>query len=352
MISPADSSPDLMYMQRALNLAIRGFADTGKNPMVGAVIVYEHRIIGEGYHERYGDKHAEINALESVCQADKHLIQGSTMYVTLEPCSHTGKTPPCANRIVKEGIRRVVVGTSDPNPIVTGKGMGYLRANGLLVEISELQEACDKLLIKFKANLDGIPYIQLKWAQSRNGYIGISGKNIWLSNGFTRILTHRDRNMFDGILIGKGTAMTDNPVLDDRYFDFGKPVRILMDSNLELPSSYRLFDGSAPTWIINKIKNDDSGNPRYIQFDSCNLKGMLQLLYRSGITSLIIEGGAKVLQSFAEAGMWHVAMVIRTKKKLEDGLKAPLIQGVMKDRFQLAEDEVLIIENERFTNEN
>lgn len=340
-----DQSFDQTFMQRALDLAVLGFASTGTNPMVGAVLVYNNRIIGEGFHARYGGNHAEVEALASVCSEDKTLIPLSTLYVTLEPCSHTGKTPPCASRIVTEGIRRVVVGCEDPNPKVAGRGLAYLKMHDVTIEMSSLASECTALLRKFRANLAGLPYIQLKWTQSQDGFIGVTGQSIWMSNTYSRILTHQYRSNYDGILIGKNTALADNPLLDARYYSDRKPVRILLDSNLEVPKSYHLYDNNVKTLVFNSRIEHEEGSIKYIRIDTYDIELLLRKIFESGVTSLIVEGGAQVLDSFIQSGFWNESLVIKTPVRLVQGIPAPVVQGVLNDRILIMNDEVLCIVN-------
>lgn len=340
-----DQSQDQIFMQRAIDLAVQGFASTGTNPMVGAVLVYNNRIIGEGFHARYGGNHAEIEALESVCSEDKTLIPLSTLYVTLEPCSHIGKTPPCASKIVSEGIRSVVVGCQDPNPKVAGKGLAYLKMHDVKIEKSSLASECATLLRKFRMNLAGLPYVQLKWAQSQDGFIGISGQNIWMSNTYTRILTHQHRSQYDAILIGKNTALVDNPVLDARYYSDRKPVRILLDRNLEVPKSYHLYDNNTITLVFNSRLDHEEGRIKYIRVDTYDIEVLLRQIFKFGVTSLIVEGGAQVLHSFIKSGFWNESLVIKTSARLVQGIPAPVVQGVLKDRISIMNDELLCIAN-------
>ncbi len=340
-----DRSQESIYMQRALDLAVKGFATTHTNPMVGAVIVYNNRIIGEGYHKLYGSHHAEINAINSVNETDKLLLKDSTLYVTLEPCSHIGKTPPCAHRIVAEGIKKVVVGTIDPNPKVAGNGITYLREHGVQVDMSSMENACISLLDKFNANLNGLPYIQLKWAQSKDGFMGVKGQQMWLSNQYSRIKTHQYRANFDAILVGKNTVIIDNPMLDARYYSDKKPIRIVLDTHLEVPQTHRIYDKTAITWIVNERKQETHENLAFIQADTRDLKSLLNTIYDKGVSSLIVEGGAQILHDFIKAGYWHEAMVIKTPKNLNDGITAPIIQGVLQEKYQLSDDEIIIFKN-------
>lgn len=339
---------DEAFMQRALDLAIRGFATTQINPMVGAVIVFNDRIIGEGFHEKYGEPHAEINALSSVSDVDKPLLPYSTMYVTLEPCSHTGKTPPCALRIVNERIHKVVVGTIDPNPKVAGSGIDYLKKNGVEVVMSTMKASCEAMLRKFKVNLSGLPYIQLKWAQSKDGFMGIDGKQIWLSNAYVRMMTHKYRSRFDGVLIGKNTALMDNPILDARFYSDKKPIRILLDRFQAVPETHHLYDGNVKTWIVNLQVDKMVDNICHIKMDTSDLSLIMKRLFNLGLTSVIIEGGSKVLISFIEAGLWHEAFVINTNKILNEGISAPQVAGKLESSYSLGDNEIFLFHNTNF----
>ncbi|KXK39930.1 MAG: bifunctional diaminohydroxyphosphoribosylaminopyrimidine deaminase/5-amino-6-(5-phosphoribosylamino)uracil reductase RibD [Saprospiraceae bacterium] len=334
-----------IFMQRCIDLAKRGFGTTRTNPMVGAMLVYEGTIIGEGYHQFYGLQHAEINAIESVKDSDKSLIKDSTLYVTLEPCSHFGKTPPCAHRIVTENIRQVVIGSVDPNPKVAGNGIKYLQHHGVSIIQSVLSEDCDALLDKFKANLSGLPYIMLKWAQSVDGLMAVAGKQVWLSNSLTRMLTHRQRSEYDAILIGKNTAIVDDPILDARYFNGAHPIRVVLDSMLSIPHEKKIFSDGHSTVVVNTLKQGKEGHITYLNIGKEDIKEMMKMIFNLGISSIIVEGGAEVLNSFVNAGLWHQAVVIRTRQDLGTGLKAPNVSGKLLANMQLKDDEIMYIKN-------
>ncbi len=338
--------PDTYYMSRCIFLAKKGIRQTASNPMVGAVLVCNGVIIGEGYHQKFGSPHAEVNAINAVADENKHLIPKSTLYVNLEPCSHSGKTPPCAHRIVTEKIPRVVIGCKDPNPLVAGKGINYLIANNVAVDGPIMEKEAQDLIRKFVTNLKGLPYIILKWAQSEDLYLSAKDHQVWLSNKYTQILTHKWRSEIDGIMVGRNTVQIDDPSLDVRQYYGPNPMRILMDTNLKTDPSKKLLSDGKPTIVINSKIEQNDGQTHYIKVDdTSDLNNILKILFGLGITSLLVEGGASLLQSFINQGLWHEARVIRTKTKLGDGIKAPALQGNLLEKMQVADDEILFISN-------
>lgn len=295
---------DYNFMRRALALARGGCGNVSPNPMVGAVIVDSAgRVIGEGYHRRFGGPHAEVNAVRSV--GDRSLLRGSTVYVTLEPCSHYGKTPPCANLLVECGVGRVVVGAGDPNPKVSGRGIAILREHGIEVEEGVLADECNRLNAAFvTAHTLGHPFVTLKWAQSADGFIdAVRGKDdapAAFSTPLTRTLTHRLRSLNDAILVGSGTVLADNPRLDCRLWPAGRaPQPVVLDRRMRVLSTSGVYLMSGQT--------DSENAPMITGSDS--LADLLAGLYRRNITSLLVEGGAMVLRSFIEAGLWDAARV-------------------------------------------
>jgi diaminohydroxyphosphoribosylaminopyrimidine deaminase / 5-amino-6-(5-phosphoribosylamino)uracil reductase len=338
--------PDMKYMRRCIELASKANKKTRTNPKVGSVLVYQDRIIGEGYHMEYGKPHAEINALDSVATPDKQYIPASTLYVSLEPCSHFGKTPPCAHRIVQEGIKNVVIGCPDPNPLVSGNGIAYLKENGVNVHCPfNLQEAED-LIYSFKTHLSEMPFVILKWAQSADNYLSKKGEQTWLSNEYSRILVHKWRSECDGIMIGKNTALIDKPALSVRLYQGDNPVRIIMDSRLSLKTDMSYGYDDLSTWVFNQLLEAKENNVRYIRSENVhNLTEILKTLFKEGIHTLLVEGGAALLRSFIQAGVWHEARIIRTKTKLGDGVSAPLLQGSLIRKMPLLDDEILCIKN-------
>ncbi|MBO7470317.1 MAG: bifunctional diaminohydroxyphosphoribosylaminopyrimidine deaminase/5-amino-6-(5-phosphoribosylamino)uracil reductase RibD [Bacteroidaceae bacterium] len=296
---------DINYMHRCIQLAKCGEAGAPPNPMVGAVIVCDGRIIGEGFHRRCGGPHAEVNAINSV--QDKHLLSRSTIYVSLEPCAHYGKTPPCADLIIKSGIPRVVIGCTDPFAKVNGLGIKKLQDAGCEVEVGVLEEACRELNRRFFTfHQEHRPWITLKWAQSKDGYI--NGK---FSNALTQTLVHRLRARSGAILVGTRTALIDDPTLTTRYWSGPNPLRLTIDRHNILPPTLHIKDGSTPTYIYHEE----------------SIGEILQDLYARGIQSLLVEGGAKLLQSFIDKGLWDEARIETAPFCLDEGVAAPILKN-------------------------
>lgn len=335
-------------MQRCLDLAGLAGRNVKSNPQVGAVLVYNHQIIGEGYHEIYGEAHAEVNAIENVPVRLRHLIPLSTLYVSLEPCSHHGKTPPCCERIWTEGIKHVVVGCKDPNPMVSGNGIDFLRSRNIRVETDVLASDAKEQINRFEANLSGLPYITLKWAQSKNLFISESGTQTWLSHPYTSILTHKWRSVHDAVLIGSHTATTDNPGLDVRHFYGDNPLRIVMGKNPDVFNDLKIWCDESKTWILNEQESRVINNKRRVKVpDLTDLNHILTLLYKEGVRSILVEGGSGILKSFIKTGLWHEARIIRTQKTISsDGIQAPLVHGRLLKKMNVMGDEILFIKNE------
>ncbi len=333
-------------MRRCIYLAQSAGIKVKTNPRVGALIVFDGKIIGEGYHSECGKAHAEVNAFENVKPADRYKIPESTLYVTLEPCSHFGKTPPCAHRIVSEGIKNIVIGCKDPNPIVCGNGINYLITNGVQVIYSELKEECEDLIKQFKVNLIKRPYIILKWAQSADNFISKENEQIWLSNEYSRILAHKWRTECDGIMVGMNTAKTDQPLLNARFFNGPSPLRIIMDSELKASKYYLDTASKSKGIVFNQLENNTVGNIKFLKvINTKDLHSITNLIFDQGISVLLVEGGAKLIKSFISSGLWDEARIIKTKIKLNNGIDAPVLSGQLKKKIVLAEDEVYIIEN-------
>jgi diaminohydroxyphosphoribosylaminopyrimidine deaminase/5-amino-6-(5-phosphoribosylamino)uracil reductase len=334
------------YMERCFELAALGGKDTKSNPNVGSVIVFDGQIIGEGYHRYYGGPHAEVEAFQSVSKSNLHKIKDATWYVSLEPCSHFGKTPPCAHKIVAEGCRKVVIGCLDPNPIVRGNGVKYLKDHGVEVISPFCESKANQLISKFKANLEKKPYIILKWAQSKDNYISKLGEQTWLTSQATGMLTHKWRTEVDGILIGKSTALIDNPSLTSRHYLGQNPLRIILDTHLSLPVDLNIYRDDFPTWTVTQstVQNDDK-KEQLVVSDVWHLNEILDLIYKKGIFSIIVEGGAQVLKSFIDQNLWHEARIIKTKVLLKEGISAPNVDGKLLDRIQIGDDDVYYIEN-------
>lgn len=314
-------------MMRCLQLAVKAGRKAAPNPMVGAVLVYEGRIIGEGYHEQYGGPHAEVNCFDAVADSDRRFIPDATLFVSLEPCAHYGKTPPCSLRILKEGVKRVVVASRDPFESVNGKGIEQLRAAGVCVELGVLSEAAAWVNRRFMTLYTlGRPFIILKWAQTNSGYFAPEdGSRLQISNAFTRRLNQQWRSKESAIMVGTRTALADNPRLLDDHAD--GPLRIVLDRTLKIPGDYQLLDGSAPTWIINELRSGAENDVEYIQesFDASLLDRLMCRLTAISCSSLIVEGGATLLQSFLDAGLWDEIRVFQTPDLLKSGIAAPVL---------------------------
>jgi len=320
---------DEKYMSRCIQLAKNGLCNTPPNPMVGAVIVYKDKIIGEGYHVRCGEGHAEVNAIASV--KDETLLRDATIYVSLEPCSHYGKTPPCADLIIRKGIPRVVVGCVDPFPLVSGRGIRKLQDAGIDVKVGVLEDECRGLVKRFVTfNLQKRPYITLKWAQSSDGFLDVirqEGRPVKLSSPLTSAYVHKLRAEHQAILVGRNTALLDNPSLTVRDWYGKNPLRLVIDRNLSLPSSLHLFDGSTPTWVFTSVPKESVANLTYVSldFDRNILPQLMQALYEAKVQSLLVEGGSRLLQSFLDAGLWDEIYAEHTPVPLGRGVLAPSV---------------------------
>jgi diaminohydroxyphosphoribosylaminopyrimidine deaminase/5-amino-6-(5-phosphoribosylamino)uracil reductase len=322
---------DLKYMLRCLQLALLGGGYTAPNPMVGAVLVCDNVIIGEGYHRRYGEPHAEPNAINSV--VDKDLLKLSTLYVNLEPCSHYGKTPPCANLIVSSEIPRVVIGTLDPNPRVAGRGVEILRNAGVEVTVGVLENECRELNKRFFIfQEEQRPYVLLKWAQTSDGFIDykrtdMSEVPLIISNSITKQLTHKMRSENQAILVGANTVLLDNPSLTVRNWSGKSPIRIAIDRQGRIPENFNIKDGSISTLIFTEKPYPYAKNLEYVQveFDGRNLNVILQKIYERNIHSVLVEGGATILNSFIEAGLWDEANIEISPVCINEGVAAPQI---------------------------
>jgi len=336
---------EIDYMSLCVDLALRGLGNTKSNPMVGAVLVYNHRIIGSGFHEKYGGAHAEINALRSVHPNDRDFIPQSCLYVTLEPCSHYGKTPPCSDAIIRSGIKKVVIGSIDPNPNVSGKGVQKLKNAGIQVTISGRQKETDDLIRPFKAHLQNRPYIILKCVKSRDHFIGRKGEKIWLSIPVSSKLSHLWRSECDGILVGKSTVLTDNPRLTVRELDGRNPTRILIDPNLSCPGHMHIFSSHDNVIVANHIKQGVSANIEHLLFhrEEEMLPALVRELFRRHIYTLLVEGGAFTIQKFLEAGLWDEARVIDCPVTLGSGITAPNIEGVLAQEVDINGDTLMVI---------
>lgn len=319
---------DEKYISRCIQLAQQGLCNAAPNPMVGAVIVYNDQIIGEGYHVCCGQAHAEVNAIRSV--KDENLLKDSTIYVSLEPCSHYGKTPPCADLIIEKGIPRVVIGCMDPFSLVAGRGIKKLQEAGIDVKVGVLEKECQHLIQRFITfHTNKRPYILLKWAESADGYIDYNrseGNAVLLSSPLTSMLVHKKRAEHTAILVGRKTALLDNPSLSTRHWYGKNPVRIVIDKNLTLPKHLHLFDGNIRTIVFTQLTNAVSTpNIQYISLDFNKdiLPQMMETLYDEKMQSLIVEGGSTLLQSFIDSNLWDEACIETSPVNLTEGVKAP-----------------------------
>lgn len=325
-------------MQRCLQLARKGEGHTASNPMVGAVVVHGGKIIGEGYHRQCGGAHAEVNAIASV--REPALLPHSTLYVSLEPCNHYGKTPPCTELIISKKIPRVVVATPDPNPQVAGKGIERMRRNGIEVDVGLLEEEARELNRLFFANQRyRRPYIFLKWAQSSDGFMDHcrtleeQTPPVRISNDLTQTLVHKLRTEVQGILVGTRTALLDNPRLNARKWFGNHPVRMVIDRENRLPDTAHLLDGSIPTLVFTASVPVNRPHPervRYvpIEFNKNTNEQILKYLHQEGMASILVEGGATLLHSFILQHLWDEAWIEISEKQLFSGIRAPQIDGI------------------------
>jgi diaminohydroxyphosphoribosylaminopyrimidine deaminase / 5-amino-6-(5-phosphoribosylamino)uracil reductase len=350
---PGTDPKHALFMERCLQLAVLGAGYTAPNPLVGAVLVYKDKIIGEGYHELYGQAHAEVNCLASVDENDRHLISESILYVSLEPCAHTGKTPPCADLIIREKIPVVVIGCRDPFPQVDGKGIEKLKSHGVKLIYPVLEDKCMTMNRRFMLfHLEKRPYIILKWAQSANGKTGSpDGHRLFISNEYSNKLVHKWRSEEAAIMVGSNTAIADNPHLTTRLWKGKNPIRVVLDGKNKLNSTSHLFDGESPTIILNYEKNGGADHVRYIKINKHTeiVKEILHVLYEEEITSVIVEGGTKLLNLFFESGMWDEARVITNNYlQIDNGQPAPEIRDstfIRKDEF--SSDSITYFKNQK-----
>jgi len=342
-----------IYMRRCLELAQLGLGNVSPNPMVGAVIVHNDNIIGEGYHQKYGEPHAEVNAINKVINNFSNyaeLLRQSTIYVSLEPCAHYGKTPPCADLIIKHQVPKVVVGCRDPFEQVNGKGIEKLQAAGIEVISGILEEECKWLNRRFFTRVQKHrPYIILKWAQTADGFFApADSSQLWITGLESRKLVHQWRGEEDAILVGTNTAAIDNPQLNVRYGMGKLPKRIVIDRKLKLSKHLHVFDQSVETLVFNEIKTEFDGKIKYIgleDFERFVPQYILYQLYLQDIQSVIIEGGAKTLNSFIDAGLWDEARIFTGETVLNNGIKAPEVKGTIADEIFSGTDQLKIIYN-------
>lgn len=330
-------------MRRCLELARKGIGNVSPNPMVGSVVVHNNRIVGEGYHQQYGKAHAEVNAINSV--KDKSILPQAILYVNLEPCSHYGKTPPCADLIINNNIKQVVIGAIDTHSKVAGKGIEKLRNAGIQVITSVLENECRNLNKRFYCfHEKKRPYVSLKWAQTSNGFISPKSDYnhfpFWITNNKTKILTHTWRAQEDAILVGRKTADLDNPSLDCRAVKGNNPTRILIDPQLKSTYKENTLNKVSKLLILNNLTTKEEFYSTAILVDNLNPKDILEYLFEQNITSVIIEGGTHTLQQFINANLWDEANVLIGKNQLKNGIKAPALSDTSVTKSSFGVDQI------------
>lgn len=328
-----------LYIKRCLELASNGLGTTYPNPLVGSVIVHNGKIIGEGWHRKSGEAHAEVNAIRAV--QDKSLLSEATIYVSLEPCSHFGKTPPCSDLIIQHKIPKVVIGTIDPFAKVAGNGIKKLQEAGCEVLVGVLEKECQEVNRRFFTfHQKKRPFIILKWAQTEDGFIAPSSKTekkpVWITNSYSRQMVHKWRSEEQGILVGTQTVLEDNPKLDVRDWTGNNPVRIVLDKNNKISKESLIFDNSAQTILVTE---DILSSPK------SEVKAIIDLLFENNIQSVIIEGGARTLQHFIEENLWDEARVFTSDIRFSTGVKAPQFFGKTKKVEKIVKDQLLIYSN-------
>lgn len=339
------------YLERCLQLAQNGVGNTYPNPLVGSVIVLDDRIIGEGWHQKAGEPHAEVQAIRSV--SDKNLLKKATIYVNLEPCSHYGKTPPCSDLIIASGIKKVVIGTTDPNPKVAGKGIQKLMAAGCDVLVGVLEAESNFLNRRFFTfHRQKRPYIILKWAQTPSGFLApINQKDrkpVWITNANSRQLVHKWRSEEQAILVGTTTAIKDNPKLDVRLWGGTSPVRVVLDKTLKLPENSHLLDGSIQTIVLceKAVPNRDAISFETIHFEKELARQICAVLFRYNLQSLIVEGGSKTLQSFIDENLWDEARVFTGENEFKNGTVGPYFPNLPRSEENTTGDQLKIYRND------
>ena len=333
------------YMQRCIELAQNGAGNVSPNPMVGAVVVHDDKVIGEGYHQLYGEAHAEVNAINAV--KDKSLLAKATIYVSLEPCVHFGKTPPCSDLIIESKIPNAVIGCRDSYTEVDGKGIEKLRKAGVNVIFGVLEKACLALNKRFFTfHEKKRPYIILKWAQSQDGFMDKKRTDTcptinWITHPNTKQLTHKWRSEEDAILIGKNTAINDNPELTTRAVDGKNPTRIVIDRKLELSKDLKIFNSASKTIILNELKNEENDSilHKKVFFESF-FDDLWSICTENDIISLIVEGGAFTLNQFIEKDLWDEARVLTGDPFFEEGVKAPQLNIKSAEKFTFGKDKI------------
>jgi diaminohydroxyphosphoribosylaminopyrimidine deaminase/5-amino-6-(5-phosphoribosylamino)uracil reductase len=340
------------YLRRCIELARLGMGKVSPNPLVGSVIVYDGKIISEGYHMAFGEAHAEVNTIKEVFEnyADaKEILKKSTIYVNLEPCSHFGKTPPCADLIIAHKIPKVVIGCRDPFHEINGKGIEKLRNAGIEVIENILQDESFNLNIRFFTRISKQrPYIILKWAETSNGYFApLNGSQKWISSSESKQLVHRWRAEEDAVLVGKNTVLADNPKLNVREYLGKDPIRVIIDRRLELTSDLNIFDQSQETIIFNELKTYIDGKIKYLEIENFDYLAQLisYQLYIMDVQSMIVEGGKETLDLFINAGMWDEARVFVSPDNWENGILAPKLTKTVIENQVIGSDSLKIYKN-------
>jgi len=343
-----DKNLDELYMQRAIDLAQLGLSKVSPNPLVGSVLVYQNQVVGQGYHQAYGQAHAEVNAILSV--KNPEILSKSTLYVNLEPCSHFGKTPPCANLIIEKKIPKVVIANQDPNPLVAGLGIKRLKENGIEVVEGILEKEGNFLNRRFFTFFKKKrPYIILKWAETCNQYMGKKNESVWISSDLSKTWVHKWRSEEDAFLVGSQTALQDNPRLDVRLWQGRNPVRIVLDRFLKLPKNLQLFDQTQPTICYNTIKSEKLENLHFIKISETHfLEEVLADLFDRKIQSIVVEGGQQTLNLFLEKNLFDEIRLFRSPFTFEEGIKSPVPKGILVDKKQLGKDELFTFFNQIF----
>jgi len=332
-----------IYIKRCFDLAKRGWGMVSPNPMVGAVLVHKEIIIGEGWHQIYGGPHAEVNAINSVPKDQQHLIKDSTLYISLEPCNFYGKTPPCTELILKNNIKNVVISTLDHTAEVSGKSLDFLRSQGIIVITGVLEKEGNEIA-KYRNTVVDYkrPFIQIKYAVSADGYIGIKENQISLSSELSNRFVHKMRSRVDAILIGKHTALIDNPFLNTRLWPGKSPIKVLIDPKLEVPMDSNLFKGSSKVYIFNLIEDGVLDNINKVRIDNRDkfLKSLLYKLYELGIGILLVEGGSATIQHFIDKDLFDEIIIINTPKILKNGIQQPEINVALNSILKLDKDNI------------
>ena len=339
---------DERYMARCIQIAQNGLGSTYPNPFVGSIIVHNQKIIAEGYTSAYGGPHAEVNAIRQI--KDDSILKECTLYVTLEPCSHYGKTPPCCDLVIAKEFKRVVIGTLDPFAEVNGQGYLRLLENGIDVTLGVLEEECKELNRRFITfHQEKRPYIILKWAQTQDGYMGHDDVQKWITNRYSRQLVHEWRTEEQAILVGKKTALVDNPQLNTRFWEGKNPLRISIDKFLAIPRNFHLYDQSIPTVIFNAIEDREDKNLKLVKidFDSNIIPPILDYLYQNNFQTLIVEGGSDTIQKFIDMNLWDEARVLSSNAFWNEGILAPIVRGKRVSQQKIINDHVTVIRNQK-----